>query len=220
MPEPGQIERSPSPETKLPTLASELLPNPNRRQKQILAQLGSLKQISERLYGHIRNVYREGDLSPDSSSETEEKKFLVGELVELLVAAEVGLFPIFHNNLEIVNLPKTENSQTNGLLLGVLHNPDVIRLGTQVGRNPDLVIIDTDSGVVRAVGEVKLGILNRRALKQLESSGFEKISEVSFPFLIRIQIRVKKSLVSMRRARLSRVVSRTTSSKWFLFPLM
>jgi|CXWL01.1.fsa_nt_gi hypothetical protein len=79
--QPGFSEQTLSREqSSLPV--TELLLNPTDRQKQILSALGSIDSLAQRLYGHLLESYRGGNLTPGQSTELEEGRFVKGELAE------------------------------------------------------------------------------------------------------------------------------------------
>lgn len=166
MPEPGFPEQPQRREKSSPP-ATELLPDPTDRQKQILSALGSIDDLSQRLFGHLKDNY--GQKNPDR-----QKKLVAGELAEILVMAEFGIFPVTLNGEELVSVPAASDKTISEFLLGALRIPAMFGLG-EGGRNPDIAFIDAKGGIIRAAGDVKIGkMLDPRALKQLKRSGFRR----------------------------------------------
>lgn len=175
MPELDQIERALPVENQPPPPATELLPNPTDRQKQILSALGSIDDLSQRLFGHLKAQYLEGNLQRGYSTEPVETRQVIGELAEILVTTEFIHFPIEINGKMLVGQPTRADQETNGRLLGVLHSPSILHLESQTGRNPDLAWVDIHDGTIMAVGDVKtVWKLDFRAFNQLMPNGFEK----------------------------------------------
>ena len=110
--QPGFSEQSLRHERPSPP-ATELLPNPTKRQKRILSALGSIDDLAQRLHGHLLESYRSGNLTPGQSTELEEGKFIKGELAEILVTSEFSLFPVKHGGGVVVALPSSTNAETN-----------------------------------------------------------------------------------------------------------
>ncbi len=129
--------------------------------------------LIERLYGHLRAQYLESELHNDPLPPGAEGGVIAGELAELLVSAELRLFPYKRGEEETFGRPDPVDDRVSQHLLGILHDPAVINLDVPFGRNPDIVLIDTEDGTVQAIGEVKIGPkLDRRAFKQLKPDGF------------------------------------------------
>jgi len=125
-----------------------------------------------RLKGHLHEKYIEKEDfkeryfgKPVEKLDEEEKRnyelmVLRGEVFELLIQSDP----------EFVKTKTPESEE----LLSLLQNPDRYEKKEKMGRikNPDLAYIElNDEGriIIKGVGEAKLGLLNERALRQLDS---------------------------------------------------
>lgn len=152
------------PETRNLTLELE------KRQEKILGQLPPIVDLVQRLYGHIQSQYLEGNLVAGFSTEQDERAVIVGELAEILATAEYSLFQLELKDRKLAGPVEKSDRKASEKLLGVLHNPEALNLSTQ--RNPDLAWFDIEKRKVRAIGEVKLGLLDGRCYRQLRPAGF------------------------------------------------
>ncbi len=146
-----------------------LTPEVSASQEEVLRWLPPIDDLVERLYGHLRTRTIEGN----DVSEINLGGVVAGELAEILVAAEYSQVPVVVDGKEMPRSTELTDINTSERLLGVLRNPNVLNLASEVRRNPDLAWLDTENRVVKMLGEVKITKqLDQRCFYQLRPSGF------------------------------------------------
>jgi len=124
------------------------------------------------LKGHLHEKYIEKEAFKESyyGKPVEELNEEEGRDYELMVLRGEVFEQLIQNDPEFVTAKTSESVE----LLSLLQDPDRYGLFEKMGRirNPDLAYVelnDTGRIVIKGVGEAKLGLLNERAFRQLDS---------------------------------------------------
>lgn len=156
------------------------------KQQEVIEALPPLAQYMRQHLAHALEIQREYRGPKYTFSKDEMRAIIAGEVGELLARAEYG-----KNRTQL----ETEFAQ-------VWQDPEQYGLGLDLTRvkNPDLVYVEIkedETIVVHAAGEVKTGLLDPRAKKQLEGDKFRSNAESLLTSLKEIAHDIPNTIVNI-----------------------
>lgn len=137
------------------------------RKQNILRKMTSDGRLVEEFDAQLRTV--EIEYQGRGKTIEDEARQLRGLLFEDLVSTQYGI-----------------DSEISDKLVSLIHDPERFRLTEQMGylQNPDVAFVETDEEkqilIIKAVGEIKLGLLDFRSFRQLGSynDNVDKLAKV------------------------------------------